>query len=102
MDIQDLHRYLEKMDAESKANHKETQQEFRKVNETLVGQSKDLKYHIKRTDLLEDSVGLLRKDVNPIATHVDRIQFALKAIKVVGVPAILAGLAYLAKTLAGG
>jgi len=62
LDIQDLHKYLEKMDAESKANHKESQY--------------------------------------PIAKHVDRIQFLLKAVKWVGVPTIIAGLIYLAKTLA--
>lgn len=57
---------------------------------------KDLNYHIKRTDLLEDMVV---RDLKPIKRHVDGVQWALNALKyLAGLSGLVAILAWL-KTL---
>lgn len=53
-----------------------------KIDVTLAAQHESLKYHIKRTDLIESSL-------EPINTHVKNVQGALKLI---GLVAVLAGI----------
>lgn len=53
------------------------------MTQTLIVNTEQLKYHIKRTDLLEEQV-------KPIADHVVFIRVALKWV---GVIAVIAGIA---------
>ena len=54
-----------------------------------IGEIKvSLKYHIKRTNLLEESIELLRKDVKPIERYVTIINGILKLI---GLSSIIIG-----------
>jgi hypothetical protein len=41
---------------------------------------KDISHHIKRTDLAEESIKLLRDDLKPIKTHVDQMNGGLKLL----------------------
>jgi len=48
------------------------------IDKTLVINTEQLSYHIKRTTLLEESLDKLRNDVEPVEKHVDRINFLMK------------------------
>lgn len=56
---------------------------------TLSKQEENLRLHVYRTDLAEQNIELLRKQIIPIETHVHYIQ---GITKLVGGLAILAGL----------
>jgi uncharacterized protein YoxC len=45
----------------------------------------DLRYHIKRTDLLDDDLKQQRKELKPVVKHVEQMQGALNLVKVLGV-----------------
>jgi hypothetical protein len=61
---------------ESKIDH--VVEKINSIDSTLSAQHESLKYHIKRTDLLE-------KQVKPIEAHVNRINGALRLISATGV-----------------
>lgn len=50
------------------------------LDTTSIKQAKDLESHIYRTELAEENIALLREQVTPVKTHVDRVEFAFKAI----------------------
>lgn len=51
-----------------------------------IRQEEQLRYHIRRTDLLEESVDLLRKQVVPIRRHVELVNALCKiAVAALGV-----------------
>lgn len=64
--------------------------ELTEVKTTLASQQKSLDYHIKRTDLLEEQVNLLRNDLEPVEDHVKGIKFLGK---VIGVISLIVGIA---------
>lgn len=45
----------------------------------------DLGHHIKRTDLAERSIELLREEIVPVKTHVARVDGILRFIGLVGI-----------------
>ena len=49
---------------------KELRQEVADVRSTLVRNTSSLEHHIRRTDLLEESLDLMRVELKPISTHV--------------------------------
>lgn len=51
-----------------------------KINDTLIQQHGTLEQHILRTQINEENISLLRKDVEPIKKHVWMIQGALKIL----------------------
>jgi tetrahydromethanopterin S-methyltransferase subunit G len=53
------------------------------INSTLAAQHVSLKEHIRRTGVAEDNIAMIRKDLEPIKTHVNRVSGALKLIGVV-------------------
>jgi len=50
------------------------------IEKVLIKQELNIDIHIKRTNLLEESVSLLREDLRPLERHVDYIHGALKMI----------------------
>ena len=64
----------------------------------LARQGKDLSYHIKRTDLLEESVKEVKKELEPIKAHVSRVDGALRFLGVISLLiSILGGILKLLK-----
>ncbi len=62
------------------------------VNHIKIEQSEikaDVKYHIKRTDIAEENIQLVRKELEPIKKHVSMVNGALKLIGLVGVIATI-------------
>ena len=55
------------------------------IEKVLIKQELNLEIHIKRTNLLEESVGLLRQDLRPVERHVDYVHGALKFIGIISV-----------------
>jgi len=47
---------------------------------TLAKQESNIDHHIKRTDLAEESIGLLRQDLEPIKLHVRKIKFTAEIL----------------------
>lgn len=67
-----------------------------KIGKCLVRQEESLKYHIKRTDLLEESVEILRNSFEPVDDHVKFVNlsakiFAFTTGTVIGIAAIIFG-----------
>ena len=61
----------------------------------LARQEEQLRYHIKRTDLLEESVDLLRKDFIPVKKHVELVNSLCKIFTIlVGIAGGISGAAY--------
>ena len=58
---------------------------------TLAGQAVQLENHVKRTQLAEENIEILRKDLKPVESHVNMVNGALKFI------GILASLAAIVK-----
>jgi len=73
-----------------------------RIDQTLVKNASDIEHHIRRTDALEAIVQTVEADVEPIKTHVDRIQTVSKFVVWVGgaIAAVL-GLAATIKGLLG-
>lgn len=51
-----------------------------KINDTLIEQHGTLKEHILRTEINEENIALLRKDIEPVKKHVWMVQGALKIL----------------------
>lgn len=65
----DFQKWLEKLDD--------------KMDGMLVTQAemkRDIAYHIRRTDLAEESISLLRDDIKPIQKHVTKVQGVLAGL----------------------
>lgn len=60
------------------------------INVTLGKQEENIKHHIYRTDLAEENIKELRKDVAPIKKHVAMIEGVLKFF---GLVALFVGIA---------
>ena len=45
----------------------------------------DLRYHVKRTDLAEENLKILRSELKPVEKHVEQMQGALNLVKIVSV-----------------
>lgn len=52
---------------------------------TLIKQGKDLSFHIKRTNLLEESLKETQKDIKPIQKHVEHVKGVIQAMGVLSV-----------------
>jgi hypothetical protein len=50
------------------------------IDVTLVKQAKDLEHHIYRTDLAEQNIEMLRKEIEPVKSHVSFVDATLKII----------------------
>ena len=61
----------------------------------------DLRYHIRRTDLLDDDLKQQRSELKPVVKHVEQMQGALNLVKitsvVLGVVLAIAGVIALVK-----
>lgn len=53
------------------------------IDVTLVKQAKDLEHHIYRTDLAEQNIEILRKEMEPVKNHVSFVDASLKIIGVI-------------------
>jgi hypothetical protein len=63
------------------------------IDKTLALQHLSLQEHMRRTALAEESIELLRKDIEPVRAHVNRIDGAMRLIGVVSIlVSITAGL----------
>ena len=63
------------------------------VEKILVKQEANIEHHVKRTDVAEANLELLRQDVKPIQKHVNYMEGALKSLGVLGTAvAIMAGI----------
>ncbi len=61
------------------------------VDKTLALQAQQLENHIKRTELAEANIALLRKEFKPVQRHVEFLNDISKLITLIGV---IAGIAY--------
>lgn len=59
------------------------------IDKTLVRQEENLRQHMYRTELLEDSVQMLRDEFKPVQKHVAMLEGALKLIGILGVIAAI-------------
>lgn len=50
------------------------------VDVTLAKQAVQLEHHIKRTELAEENITLVRGDIKPLQKHVDQVHTVLKII----------------------
>lgn len=50
------------------------------IDITLAKQAKDLEHHIYRTDLAEENLDILRKEIEPVKKHVAIMDASLKVI----------------------
>lgn len=68
--------------------------QLEEIRITLVKQEQNLKSHMRRTRLLEENVALLRREFNPIKTHVAVVNGITKAffgfLTIVGTGAAIA------------
>lgn len=55
-----------------------------KITIILVKQEQNLKLHMKRSELNEEAVRILKEEVKPIQEHVLKINFLMKIFAVVG------------------
>lgn len=101
MDTKDLQKILEKMDEKADLNHKDITKKISSIDTTLIKQSKDLEYHIKRTDLLDEEVRGVKVVTRQTQDHVTKVEFFFKAVKWVGIPVILTAIGVVIKIYAG-
>jgi hypothetical protein len=52
---------------------------------TTAKQEENIKEHIRRTEIAEESLGMLRQEIEPLKQHVIAINGVLKAIGVISV-----------------
>lgn len=72
------------------------------VKVTLARQEENIRTHIRRTELAEMNIESLRKEIEPVKTHVKMIQGALKFIGLAGVGAtMLSAIVQLLRFLSG-
>lgn len=65
---------------------------IKEIGELKVEQAEikvDVKYHIKRTDIAEENIEILRKEVQPLFKFRDYVMGALKLIGLLGVLATI-------------
>jgi uncharacterized protein YoxC len=77
MTLKELHRLLDE-----KLSRIEATQVEMKV--TLAEQAKDIAYHIKRTNLLEERVNQVAAELKPVTDHVTVLRGMIKALSIVG------------------
>lgn len=64
------------------------------INVTLARNTKDLEHHIRRTEINEETLDLLKQEISPLKTAHAEAQGASKAVKAMwGVVGVLIGLA---------
>lgn len=66
-----------------------TQEDISEIKITLAAHKESLDYHIRRTDLLEEQIELMRGELEPVQDHVKGIKFLAK---VIGVVSLLVGI----------
>lgn len=59
------------------------------IDVTLAKQAKDLEHHIYRTDLAEENLDILKKQLEPIQKHVSLVDATLKVMGAVSSIAML-------------
>jgi hypothetical protein len=64
------------------------------IKVTLGKQEENIAHHIKRTDLLEENIKLLKDELTPVKEHVNRVEGALKLLGGVGVFATIGKFIY--------
>jgi len=100
MNDETIQNLLIEQDKKRDAQHQDVLDKIVNIDKTLISQQKDLEYHIKRTDLLEEKVTRIRQDTAPVHKHVDRVQFvAVWSIKLIGGSGVLTLASYLMKVL---
>lgn len=60
------------------------------IDKTLAQQHISLQEHMRRTSLAEESISLIRKDIEPVKAHINRID---GAIKLIGISSIILSIA---------
>ena len=61
-----------------------------RIDVTLAVQAEQLATHIKRTELAEENLDLLRKELKPVQSHVLRVEGGLKLLGIISVIAAIA------------
>jgi len=70
--------------------HSEVVDEIKEVKVILARQDLQLAEHIRRTELLEEGLELVRNDIKPLQKHIDYINGGLKLL---GLLSLIAGIA---------
>lgn len=65
-----------------------TSEDITDIKIVIARQEESLKHHIRRTDLAEENMALLREEMKPIHAHVNYINGALKFV---GLLSLVAG-----------
>ncbi len=55
------------------------------INITLVKQESNLQEHMRRTDIAEANLALLKEELSPIKTHISKVEGGLKLIGIIGI-----------------
>ncbi len=63
---------------EIKATLREIQTDLTEVKVSQARMEQDVAYHIKRSDQADEAIKLLRDQVDPIKTHVNRVEGVFK------------------------
>ncbi len=64
--------------------------DFQKLAEDIAEIKADLKHHIRRTELAEESIQILRDEIKPIQRHAAQVEGVFKFL---GVFSLVAGIA---------
>jgi chromosome segregation ATPase len=86
MDTNDLKELLDKLDS----NHNELSKQLNDVDKNLIKHHAELSHHIKKTEEMEEEVKKTQEDLQPVFTHVIRVEFFFKMLKWIGVPSLMA------------
>lgn len=59
------------------------QEHIHEIDKTLVRNTASLEEHMKRTEMNEEAIELLREELKPVRTHVNHIEGGIKLIGLV-------------------
>ena len=85
MDEQEIKHFLEKLFDK----HEETQKDVGEIKVILARQEVQIAEHIKRTNLAEENIDLLRGEFKPIQSKIDNF---IGGLKLLGIISMLAGI----------
>lgn len=81
MDKLDL---IVKMIQDVQESQERTNERLEKLEATAVKNTADLEHHIKRTDLAEENIELLRIEIKPITEHISALKILGSIVAAIG------------------
>jgi len=59
--------------------------ELAEIKVILAKQEAQLEYHIKRTDIAEENIEILKKELNPIKQNIEALKIIIKSLSVISI-----------------